>query len=239
MEADAGHRIPHAVSAADLEPFDFIHPVDSVRAVCYPDIDLVRLALEQLHGLGRFVRHLFEAVIPVQGDIGQPVADRFLAAGMDVVRLVRSDQVVGADNRRIGNGLRGIVLRLAEPGAAVPVVTGIEIRGDFHHVEGHGCIRIPPVLPPLVHKVRHTGHELVFLPHIGASLIPDETTGRIALERHFHGIVHLERPGVSDQLGNSFRAEVFRTIRCDGLPGEPALDTGPSPRESDDSDGNV
>ena len=106
--------MPDTVGAADFQSFDLIHPVDAVGTVSQPYIDLIgrntsprphpaggfsgrRLPFVQFDGFGGITGHALESIIPVQGDIGQAVADGLLAARMDIVRLERGDQVVGTD----------------------------------------------------------------------------------------------------------------------------------------------
>ena len=153
---------------------------------------------------------------------------------MDIAKLVRLHQIVGANHAAVGNQLLRPALRFAQVGRLpVAVLEG----SDLDVIERQVVLR-PQSAPQRYHigqprGVIHVASDVRF------ALIPEESTDGIARHGTEHGIIHDHRTQVLRDAGDSLFGQVDVRITTQHFAAHPAFDAASAPRAVDDADRNA
>ena len=190
--------------------------------------DLHRLVLRALAG------DLLHPVGLVQRHEGQPVPHVPLVLRVDIAKLIRLHQIVGADHAAVGNQLLSPALRFAQIGRLSVAVLE---RSDLDVIERQ--VVPPPQSAPQRDHIEQPRGVIHVAAGVRFALIPEESADGIARHRTKHSIIHDHRTQVLRDAGDSLFGQVDVRITAQHFAAHPAFDAASAPRAVDDADRNA
>ena len=114
-----------------------------------------------------------EAIVAIQGSESQTLAYRLLLSGVNLVDFVRINQVVGRNQRTVGDNLTGLELLFTQLGTTDAVdAVAIDIRRNLNEIERN--LAQSELRAPLFYEQLHALRVLVArIAHIRTTLIVD------------------------------------------------------------------